>query len=61
MTLWGDVQLEQAQEIEPGYYYIDNLRVKYDSKGYLEGTLQDDRRKIDKLRKDDPMLEDLLK
>ncbi|CAE6524700.1 unnamed protein product [Rhizoctonia solani] len=62
VVLWGDTQLAHARELEtPGYYYIDNLRVKFDSKGYLEGTLQDDRRKIDKLRKDDPLLTDLLK
>ncbi|KAG9102972.1 hypothetical protein FRC06_000621 [Ceratobasidium sp. 370] len=62
VMLWGPTQLEHARELDvPGYYYIDNLRVKFDSKGNLEGTLQDDRRKIDKLRKDDPMLEDLLK
>ncbi|KAG8734453.1 hypothetical protein FRC11_009982 [Ceratobasidium sp. 423] len=62
VVLWGDTQLAHARELEtPGYYYIDNLRVKFDSKGYLEGTLQDDKRKIDKLRKDDPLLVDLLK
>ncbi|KAG8699953.1 hypothetical protein FRC08_005007, partial [Ceratobasidium sp. 394] len=62
VMLWGPTQLEHSRELDaPGYYYIDNLRVKFDSKGHLEGTLQDDRRKIDKLRRDDPMLEDLLK
>ncbi|KAH7340203.1 hypothetical protein B0J17DRAFT_309774 [Rhizoctonia solani] len=62
VALWGDTQLAHARELEaPGYYYIDNLRVKFDSKGYLEGHLQDDKRKIDKLRKDDPLLADLLK
>ncbi|CAE6459348.1 unnamed protein product [Rhizoctonia solani] len=62
VVLWGDIQLAHARELEaPGYYYIDNLRVKFDSKGYLEGHLQDDKRKIDKLRRDDPLLADLLK
>lgn len=62
VVLWGPTQLEHVRELEaPGYYFIDNLRVKLDSKGYLEGTLQDDRRKIDKLWKDDPILADLLK
>ncbi|KDN49319.1 hypothetical protein RSAG8_02021, partial [Rhizoctonia solani AG-8 WAC10335] len=62
VVLWGNTQLAHARELEtPGYYYIDNLRVKLDSKGYFEGHLQDDRRKIDKLRKDDPLLADLLK
>ncbi|QRV86719.1 telomeric single stranded DNA-binding POT1/CDC13 protein [Ceratobasidium sp. AG-Ba] len=61
VMLWGRTQVEHAHELEPGYYYIDNVRVKFDSKGNLEGTLQDDKRKIDKLRRDDPLLEDLLK
>ncbi|CAE6431928.1 unnamed protein product [Rhizoctonia solani] len=61
VVLWGDTQIAHAQELEtPGYYYIDNLRVRFDSKGYLEGTLQDNRRKIDKLRSDDPLLPALL-
>ncbi|CAE6434080.1 unnamed protein product [Rhizoctonia solani] len=61
VVLWGDIQMTHAQELEtPGYYYIDNLRVKFDSKGYLEGTLQDNRRKIEKLRSDDPLLPALL-
>ncbi|KAG8738732.1 hypothetical protein FRC10_006567 [Ceratobasidium sp. 414] len=62
VMLWGPTQLEHSRELDvPGYYYIDNLRVKFDSKGHLEGTLQDEKRKIDKMRRDDPMLEDLLK
>ncbi|KAG8685400.1 hypothetical protein FRC09_014766 [Ceratobasidium sp. 395] len=61
VMLWGETQIEHSRELDVGYYYIDNLRVKFDSKGNLEGTLQDDRRKTDKLRKDDPLLEDLLK
>ncbi|KAJ1310461.1 hypothetical protein OPQ81_007194 [Rhizoctonia solani] len=62
VVLWGDTQLAHVRELEtPGFYYIDNLRVKFDSKGYIEGHLQDNRRKIDKLRKDDPLLADLLK
>ncbi|KAG9123076.1 hypothetical protein FRC07_000264 [Ceratobasidium sp. 392] len=61
VMLWGSTQIEHSRELDVGYYYIDNLRVKFDSKGNLEGTLQDDRRKIDKLRKDDPLLGDLLK
>jgi hypothetical protein len=62
VMLWGETQHEHSRELEtPGYYYIDNLRVKFDSKGHLEGTLQDEKRKIDKLSKDDPLLEDLLK
>ncbi|CAE6488044.1 unnamed protein product [Rhizoctonia solani] len=62
VVLWGATQLEHARELEtPGYYYIENLRLKFDSKGFLEGHLQDEKRKIDKMRKDDPLLADLLK
>ncbi|QRW26921.1 telomeric single stranded DNA-binding POT1/CDC13 protein [Rhizoctonia solani] len=61
VVLWGDTQITHARELEtPGYYFIDNLRVRFDSKGFLEGTLQDNRRKIDKLRSDDPLLPALL-
>ncbi|CAE6366825.1 unnamed protein product [Rhizoctonia solani] len=62
VVLWGDTQLAHVRELEiPGYYYIDNLRVKFDSKGFLEGHLQDEKRKIDKMRKDDPLLASLFK
>lgn len=61
VLLWGATQLEHVRELEtPGYYYVDNLRVKFDSQGHLQGTLQDERRKIDKLRKNDPLLAELL-